>query len=304
MAEESKKKTRPKLKTRNGFTQIYNACIDSNMLTIYEKMVFITIKSYADRKTHQAFPSILRISNATGMSVSQVRRSLQKLQELGLIDVQHRLTEFSGNIQNLYTVHDSQEIWQVSGSEDEDLKAVMQEISDEKFKEEARRRGYILVKKDKEKELDSATDQSSEASTFVSNNLQVNNILNDDQGQEKYTLESVKRYYDYDILIEKAPLDKRMIDWIMQILYDVATTTQDTIRVQKQDRPAGVVRKRLRELNFEDILYVIRKYGEQNEKIENPKAYLLTMMYEAHGQHYSDIANQVNYDFSHPIEDK
>ena len=304
MAEERRKKTRPKLKTRNGFTQIYNACIDSNMLTIYEKMVFIAIKSYADRKTHQAFPSILRISNATGMSVSQVRRSLQKLQELGLIDVQHRLTEFSGNIQNLYTVYDSQEIWQVSGSEDEDLKAVMEEISDEKFREEARRRGYILIKKDKEKELDSATDQSSEASTLVNNNLQVNNILNDDHGQEKYTLESVKRYYDYDILIEKAPLEKRMIDWIMQILYDVFTSEHDTIRVQKQDRPAEVVRSQLRKLNYEDIIYVVDKYNEQGEKIDNPKAYLLTMLYEAHGQHYSDITNQVNYDFAHPSEDK
>ena len=290
MAEKTS--ARRKLKSRNGFTQIYNACIDSDMLSLYEKLVFITIKSYADRQTNQAFPSLIRISSATGMSVRQVQRCIARLEEIGLLDVERRKTKASGNIQNLYTVHDSQEIWKVSGSEEEDLKAVMEEISDEKFREEAKRRGYILIK---EKELDSTTDQSMETSA-----LKDNSVLNNDnenlQDRQEYSIEDLKDLYTYDWMVQQEPLNKELIEYVIQIVHQVVNSEEPTVRIRKTVLKRETVKAQLLALTHEEILYVIQKYKEQTGRIANPEGYLLSMLYTARGQMRADIDNQVRND--------
>lgn len=290
MAEKTS--ARRKLKSRNGFTQIYNACIDSDMLSLYEKLVFITIKSYADRQTNQAFPSLIRISSATGMSVRQVQRCIARLEEIGLLDVERRKTKASGNIQNLYTVHDSQEIWKVSGSEEEDLKAVMEEISDEKFREEAKRRGYILIK---EKELDSTTDQSMETSA-----LKDNSVLNNDnenlQDRQEYSIEDLKDLYTYDWMVQQEPLNKELIEYVIQIVHQVLNSEEPTVRIRKTVLKRETVKAQLLALTHEEILYVIQKYKEQTGRIANPEGYLLSMLYTARGQMRADIDNQVRND--------
>lgn len=283
-----------KNKPRGGFTQIYNSFLDSDLLTQYEKLVFIAIKSYADNKTKQAYPSLATISRVTGTSISQVRRSIKHMEELGVLDIQHRKSERYGNVQNLYTIHDDPKIWSVTTTEDDDIEAAAQEISDAKLIAELEKRGYAVTKNIK-KEPSTGTDQSSDGDTFINQYSKDDDSMETAGSQEKYSLSDLKKCFNYDIMIHDHPFDKKQIDYVMQIIYDTVNSSAETIRVQKTDRPKHIVTSVLMKLTNEEIMYVIEKYKAQTDRIEFPKAYLLTQLYEAKGQFDADITNQVHH---------
>lgn len=95
------------------FTLIYNDFIESNLLNYYEKMIFIVLKKYADNNTMKAFPSLNKLHKVTGISLSQVKRSINHMKELGVINVEHRNNEIKGHQSNIYTLYDYAEIWSV-----------------------------------------------------------------------------------------------------------------------------------------------------------------------------------------------
>ena len=88
------------------------------------------------------------------------------------------------------------------------------------------------------------------------------------------------------------------IDVVMNILYDTLNTKTDTIRINRENKPASVVKAKLLKLNSSHILYVIKKYKEQTEKINNPEGYIITLLYKASEQMHLDINNQVMHDLS------
>lgn len=287
------KEVTAKKKPRDGFTMVWNAFLDNEELTQYEKLVFIAIKSFADNYTKQAFPSLAKISNVTGTSISQVRRSIAHLEELGILKIEHRRSKEHGNIQNLYTLNDSKEFWMESASDEEsDIEAVTEELPDENLIAELRKRGYIITKK----ELTSETGQSSEVSPSTNHFSTNNHNTNTSHRQEVYTKKQLEEHFGYKEMITDHPGQIKEIDTIIQILYDTLNNEHETIRVQRTDRPREVVVGQLMKLTQDEILYVIKKYNEQSGKIEFPKAYILTQLYEAVGQFNADLTNQVNYD--------
>lgn len=284
-------------KSRGGFTQIYNSFLDSDLLNQYEKLVFIAIKSYADNKTKQAYPSLATISRLTGTSISQVRRSIKHMEELGVLDIQHRRSERFGNVQNLYTIHDDPKIWSVTATEEDDAEAVAQEISDAKLIAELEKRGYSVTKSIKKEPSSEDTDQSISGEDALQKSYsEKNNSMENVDRQEQYSLQDIKNYFDYDVMVNDHPFDREQIDYVIQIIYDTVNSSSDTIRVQKTDRPKEIVTGVLMKLTYEEIMYVIRKYKEQTDRIEYPKAYILTQLYEARGQFNADITNQVQHD--------
>ena len=132
------------------FTLVYNDFLESDLLNYYEKMVFITLKKFADNETMRAFPSLKTIHSITGISLSQVRRSIEHMEELGVLSVEHRTDKDRGHQSNLYTLYDYAEIWNV-GSSENDVAAVADEISEAKLVAELKARGYTVIK---EKEPD------------------------------------------------------------------------------------------------------------------------------------------------------
>ena len=130
------------------FTLVYNDFLESDLLNHYEKSVFIALKKYADNDTMRAFPSLNKLHKITGISLSQVRRSIDHMKELGVISVEHRTDEDKGHQSNLYTLYDYSEIWSVGSSEN--VAAVVEEVSEMKLVAELRSRGYTVTK---EKEL-------------------------------------------------------------------------------------------------------------------------------------------------------
>lgn len=300
MAQKNKQAAAKKSKKpRSGFTQIYNAFLDSEKLTQHDKMVFIAIKSFTNNKTKQAYPSLATISRVSGVSLSQVRRSIAKMEEMQILKVESRSDDYNhGRISNLYTLYDSPEMWEDDFStENEDFKAVAREIPDDILIAEYYRRHPEYPDIKKEPIID--TDQSTNIDAFTYPNSDNNNIMEKNKRQESYPLDFLKKQYDYDFLKKEHPELLRIIDYIIQIIYDSLNSSCDTIRVQKTDRPKEIVASQFLKLTHEEILYVIDKYNQQSERIQNQKAYLLTQLYEAAGQYAADINNQVRYDMEH-----
>lgn len=277
------------------FIMVYQDFLESDLLdNYYQKLVYIYLKKFAD-SNNQCFPSIKRLSSLTKIGTTKVKQTLAELEEKGVISKVNRNRSDGGKTSNLYTLYDFAEIWKVGSSED--VAAVAEEVSEAKMIATLKARGYTVIK---EKEPDTlSTDQSSNASSTQLNQFDiVNTTLNSSESQEKerYTLEEIRLFYDYEIMITDHPFHKQDIDSVMSILHTSLNTTKATIRIGGEDKPAMVVIGKLMKLDYSDIMYAIEKYQEQTDRIKNPTAYMLTLLYNAKEQSNLDITNQVQHD--------
>ena len=281
------------------FTLVYNDFLESDILDYYEKMVFIALKKFADNETMRAFPSLKTIYDITGISLSQVRRSIEHMEELGVISVEHRTDKEKGHQSNIYTLFDYAEIWKVDSSND-DVTAVVDEISEAKLVAELKARGYTVTK---EKEPDtSQADQSNNESSAQFNQFDiVNNTTKSQESQEveRYSLVEIRDFYEYEIMVSDNPFAKNDIDSVIDILHTNLNTTKKTIRIGGEDKPAMVVISKLMKLTHSEIMYAIDKFKEQTHKINNPTAYMLTLLYNSKEQMNLDKTNQVQHDMYH-----
>lgn len=283
------------------FTLVYNDFLESDLLNHYEKSIFIALKRYSDNDTMRAFPSLNKLHKITGISLSQVRRSVDHMKELGVISVEHRTDEDKGHQSNLYTLYDYAEIWSVDAGSSENIVAVANEISEMKLVAELRARGYIVTK---EKGLASTepTKVTAETSTKQFNQFDIVNTTTnsvESQDLERYTLDQIKQLFDYDIMIRDNPYRQQDIDSVMNILYTTMNTTKATIRIAGEDKSTMVVIGKLMKLHKESIMYAIEKFSEQTERIKNPTSYMLTILYNTPEQFNLDIQNQVSHDMAH-----
>lgn len=280
------------------FTLVYNDFLESELLNYYEKMVFIALKKFADNDTMRAFPSLKTIHKITGISLSQVRRSIDHMEELGVISIEHRTDKDKGHQSNLYTLYDYAEIWQVGSSED--VAAVVDEVSEMKLVAKLRAKGYIVTK-EKEPETTEPTkaqlNQALELNQFDIVNTTPNS--NKSQEAERYSLEEIQQIYDYDIMIADNPYSKNDIDSVMEILHTALNSTKKTIRIGGEDKPTMVVIGKLMKIGYSEVMYCIEKFKEQTERIKKPSAYMLTLLYNSKEQMNLDISNQVQHDMYH-----
>ena len=84
----------------------------------------------------------------------------------------------------------------------------------------------------------------------------------------------------------------------MSILYTAMNTTKPTIRIAGEDKPTMVVLSKLMKLHKESIMYAIEMFSKQTERIKNPTAYMLTILYNAPEQFNLDIQNRVSHDMA------
>lgn len=278
------------------FTIVYNDFLESDLLDKHEKLVYIAIKRFADNETLTAFPSLKTLHKMTGISIRWIKKSIEHMEELGIISVEHRTSEDKGNQSNLYTLHDYAEIWSVGSSED--IAAVADEISEMKLVAELRSRGYTVTnEKGLETEPTKAQNQALDLKPFNIVNTTTNS--GESQDLERYTLDQIKQLFDYDIMIHDNPYRQQDIDSVVNILYTTMNTTKATIRIAGEDKPSMVVVGKLMKLSYSEIIYAIEKYQEQTERIKNPTSYMLTLLYNSKEQMNLDITNQVSHDMAH-----
>ena len=294
-----------KIKTatdQRDFTLVYNDFLESEVLNYYEKIIFICIKKFANNKTLQAFPSIRTLHRMSGISKSKVQEIIASLESKGVLKIEHRQTKERGHQSNIYTLYDFAELWSIGA--DEESKAVIDNFEEKRMIDLLKAKGYTVTK---EKELESATDQSTDTSTqLVPNQFDIvkntsNYADSQDEKLEKYSLSDIKTMFDYDIMVSDSRYSsyKEDIDSVMDILYDVFNTTKPTIRIGAEDKPTMVVIGRMSKLWIETIIYSIDKFREQTDRIHNPIAYLTTILYNAPSQSNLDVMNQVQHDMAH-----
>jgi hypothetical protein len=246
----------------------------------------------------KAFPSLKSIHNITGISLSQIRRSIDHMEQLGVISVEHRIDEDKGQKSNLYTLYDYAKLWNAGSSEEiETIKqnnfVNLKEVSTEVLEKELERRK-------KEKELVSEAAKPHQQAPKSTKFTETNNTTNSPKSQvsERYTIEKIRTLFDYDIIVADRPLYQRKIDAVMNILHTTLNTTKPTIRIGGEDKPSEIVIGKLMKLTFNEIIYCADKYSEQTERINNPTAYMLTLLYNAKEQMELDLANQVKHDMA------
>lgn len=101
-----------------------------------------------------------------------------------------------------------------------------------------------------------------------------------------------------DVLYRLCPEDEDLIDQIIDLLVDTCCTNRKTIRILAEDKPAEVVRSRLKKLNADHIRYVLKCLAENTAPVRNMKQYLLASLYNAPTTMSLYYQNQVNRDFA------
>lgn len=275
------------------FVMIYHDFLENNLLTSHEKMVFIALKKFADSNS-QCFPSLKKLANITRMSKRKIQDTLRSLEQKHIIDIDSRLRTDGGDASNFYTLHDFKELWNADSSEE--IAEIVNEYEEIKLVSELRSRGYIVTK---EKEPTSDTDQSTGVSTYVNSiNIDKDTIKKPESQAERYTLDQIHQLFDYGAMVNDNPYEKQEIDSVMDILHNAMNTTKPTIRIFGEDRPAMAVISKLMKLDKDSIMYAIKKFSEQTERITNPTAYMLTILYTAPEQFNLDIQNQVSHNMA------
>ena len=292
---------RPKIKSatdQRPFIMVYHDFLDSDVIGSHEKMVFIALKKFADSK-NQCFPSLKKLSDVTGLSKRKIQDTLKELEQKHIITIESRLRADGGTTSNLYTLYDFKELWNAGSSEE--MAAVVDEYEDKKLISLLEAKGYTVIK---EKEPDTTEPTKDQLNQALMNNSSLNlyNYITDDaksQELERYTIDQIRQIFDYDILVNDKPLWQRDIDSVFSILHTALNTTKETIRVSGEDKPTMIVIGKLMKLDYSEIMYCIEKYSEQTERIKNPTAYMLTLLYNAKEQMNLDITNQVQHDMHH-----
>ena len=289
---------RPKIKSatdQRPFIMVYQDFLESDLLdNHYQKLVYVYLKKFADSK-NQCCGSVKTLSKLTKISVNKVKLTLAELEQKGVISKENRTRPDGGKSSNLYTLYDFKELWNAGSSEE--VAAVVDEYEDKKLISLLEAKGYTVIK-EKEPDKTEPTKVTVEPSTKLNQFDIVNTTINSEKCQEleRYTIDQIRQIFDYDILVNDKPLWQKDIDSVFSILHTALNTTKETIRVGGEDKPTMIVIGKLMKLDYSEIMYCIEKYNEQTERIKNPTAYMLTLLYNAKEQMNLDISNQVQHD--------
>ena len=281
------------------YVKVYKDFLNSTLLTVEEKMVYIALKSFVTygQDSGKVFPSMETLCKLTSLSKPRATRTITSLTKKGIVQKTRRgLTK-----SNLYTLIDVPTMWGAETEEEmKELAETKIELSDEELLAELNRRGLIKIVK--EKELDVEPTKAQQQALELNQYDIVNTTTNSHTSQEieHYSVDRIRSYYDYETIVKERPYNQREIDSIMRVLYDVLNCRKSTIKIDGEDKPAMVVVGEMMKLTYSDIIHCIDNYIEisKTTKIKNTKAYMRTMLYNATDLNL-DIANQVQYDMAH-----
>lgn len=282
------------------YSKYYHDFMKSKLFDGKEKIVFLMLKMFGDFRsdnggtTAQAYPTQDTLAEYLGMTRKTVGKILQSLEQKGVV----KSMDQGVNKPKLYYIYDYGCLWTSETHEELAEAAKEPEKTDHIRALEAM--GYKILPPDAEdpqpvqKEKPASSKQPEADFTSKSHNNY--NKVTPIRQAESYTMDQLKDRFDYDIMMLDHPHQKRMIDSVINIIYDTVNTSEDRVKVQRSFRPKAVVTSRLMKLDKDMIIYVIDKYQARSNRIKYPRAYLLTQLYEAHDQFECDITNQVSHD--------
>lgn len=116
------------------------------------------------------------------------------------------------------------------------------------------------------------------------------------EDEETATRAYVQEDIGTDILCEKFPEDEGIIRGIEDLLVDVLTSNRPRIWVGSEEREINSVKGRLMKLDHMLVEGVVASWKNMTEVPKNPRAYLLTMLYNVSTTHVAQITAEVNHD--------
>lgn len=273
------------------FWQIGSYTIHS-LDTIYQKMMYVMLRQYIDDKK-QCFPSVKTLAEECSMSVAKATEVLKELEEKKIITKTSRYLESGGQTSNIYTIHDHVKV--------KPKQTKPKPINDSVPEFEA-----LTAKQKKEVSAADQADQSKKSTGDTSNDITTlrlhnNTLLGDSQdenriekvaAQTQYREEFLQNQYEYQVMLAEFPEKKENIDICMNIIFTTVNSKKKDIRIQKEEIPKEKVTDKLLKLTKDDILWAIGKYEQQPTTVHYPKAYLLTLLYDAHNQRVLDLQNK------------
>ena len=273
---------------KRPFVMLYHDFIKCNLLNWNEKDLYIILLTYAEKDSKQCFPSISELCNISGKSRNTILKAINGLEKKKILKKEKRVTLYDIDI-----------TWKSENIEE--LKTTIDETEEKCMIEALIAKGYTVTK---DREPTSLPAKVIDVSPQYQNDIP-NNTSNSEQSQdslkrlERYTIDQIKQFFDYDIMLHDNPYSQQDIDSVMDILYTALNTNKETISIAGQDKPSMLVISKLMKLHHETIMYAIEKYHKQTERIKNPTSYMLTILYSAPEQFNLDIQNQVSHDMAH-----
>ena len=136
------------------------------------------------------------------------------------------------------------------------------------------------------------------------NKTEMNNtnpILSDESEKMK-NRELLEEYFSHsleiDLLLRLYPDDEDTLYQIVNLLVDTCSTKRKMLRIAGDDKPAEVVRSRLKKLNADHIRFALDSLAENTAPVRNMKQYLLAMLYNAPTTMNLYYQNKTNHDFA------
>lgn len=275
------------MENKNPFVMIYWETLNK-LNGPYELAVYLYLKKHADNITGTCFPSIATLEKETQISEKKIRLILKDLKDKKLITIQNRVLENGGKTSNVYKLLEFDEI-QANPSQPEE----------QNNKESSQNRKRVSGKDNADQ---SESKQDTQSKNDITNLQEHDNTKNEaSQGenqtekvavQTKYSMDELKKQYDYATMIAEKPEKQANIDICIDIIATTINNKKDTIRIQKEEIQREKVAEQLLKLTKEDILWAIKRFEQQPNQIHSPKAYLLTLLYDAHNQRILDLQNQ------------
>ena len=84
-----------------------------------------------------------------------------------------------------------------------------------------------------------------------------------------------------DIMKERYPYDKDVIDEILELILDTVCSTRKTIGIAGEQRPIDIVKSRFMKLDSGHLEFVLQSMSDNTTLIRNMKQYLLAALYNA-----------------------
>ena len=110
--------------------------------------------------------------------------------------------------------------------------------------------------------------------------------------------EQIKENIGYDLLLQEHPYDAEEINGYVELIAETCASRRECIRVNGEELPIELVKKRLLRLDGEHIRYVMESLRNCTTRVVNIRAYTLAALYNAPTTINQLYSAQVSYDMA------
>lgn len=108
--------------------------------------------------------------------------------------------------------------------------------------------------------------------------------------------EMMKGNIEYDILAERNPNQKAMLDEIVELMVETVCSKKETTTIASNTYPTEVVKSKFLKINSEHIEYILECMSKNTTQVRDIKKYMLATIFNAPNTIDSYYATRVNHD--------